>query len=308
MSNHNQDVNFSTFLIGSAAALVLLFVAVFLLIQLVSFIAPERELSEEDMQRQKQAMEERIESPAQVSAGEAEDAGDEPELRAASDIYENTCAACHDTGSAGAPVLGETGEWEERVEQDFDTLVEHVIDGLGAMPPRGGDDSLSDDEIRWTVAYMMDDMDFDLDGVASALEDEEEALAGDGDSAEEEVAEDGDEAAEDGDEAADADEEADDGAEAEDVAMDDLDPEAGQQTYDNACASCHDTGAANAPEINDKAAWEPRLEKGLATLIEHAIEGFQGDAGFMPPRGGQSDLSDEEVENAVGYIVQQVEE
>ena len=70
-----------------------------------------------------------------------------------------------------------------------------------------------------------------------------------------------------------------------------------------ACVACHGAGVAGAPKYGDKAAWGPRLAKGADTLHEHAIEGFQGQAGFMPPKGGRVDLSDKSIMNAVDYMM-----
>ncbi len=76
--------------------------------------------------------------------------------------------------------------------------------------------------------------------------------------------------------------------------------------YKQACFACHDAGVAGAPKIGDKAAWEARLAKGLDILNKHAIEGFTGDAGNMPPKGGRTDLSDEAVKDAVAYMLSTV--
>jgi cytochrome c5 len=78
---------------------------------------------------------------------------------------------------------------------------------------------------------------------------------------------------------------------------------AGDEVYKTACLACHGAGVAGAPKYGDKAAWGPRIAKGDATLHEHAIKGFQGQAGFMPPKGGRIDLSDQSVINAVDYMV-----
>ena len=77
----------------------------------------------------------------------------------------------------------------------------------------------------------------------------------------------------------------------------------GKKIYSANCFACHGTGAAGAPKLGDKAAWAPRLAQDIKTLHQHAIEGFTGDTGFMPPRGGFANLSDEEVEAAVDYMV-----
>lgn len=77
----------------------------------------------------------------------------------------------------------------------------------------------------------------------------------------------------------------------------------GEAVFNMACLACHGAGVAGAPKMGDKAAWGPRLAKGDATLRKHAIEGFQGDAGFMPAKGGRVDLSDQSIINAVDYMV-----
>ena len=76
----------------------------------------------------------------------------------------------------------------------------------------------------------------------------------------------------------------------------------GKATYDSACFACHATGAANAPKFGDKEAWAPRIAKGLDLLKQHAKEGFKGDVGFMPAKGGRADLSDADVDAAVEYM------
>ena len=77
----------------------------------------------------------------------------------------------------------------------------------------------------------------------------------------------------------------------------------GKATYDTACFACHMSGAAGAPKFGDKAAWAPRIAKGLDVLKDHAIKGFKGDTGFMPAKGGRADLSDDAVAAAVEYMV-----
>lgn len=77
----------------------------------------------------------------------------------------------------------------------------------------------------------------------------------------------------------------------------------GDQVYNMACVACHGAGVAGAPKFGDAAAWKARIAQGDATLNKHAIEGFQGNAGFMPPKGGRVDLSDQSIINAVDYMV-----
>jgi cytochrome c5 len=77
----------------------------------------------------------------------------------------------------------------------------------------------------------------------------------------------------------------------------------GEEVFNMACMACHGAGVAGAPKMGDKAAWAPRIAKGIDTLHKHGIEGFQGNAGFMPPKGGRADLSDKSIINAVDYMV-----
>lgn len=73
----------------------------------------------------------------------------------------------------------------------------------------------------------------------------------------------------------------------------------GAETYTQACAACHATGAAGAPKLGDKAAWEPRLAQGNDALYAAVING----KGAMPPKGGQTQLSDDAVKAAVDYMI-----
>jgi len=77
----------------------------------------------------------------------------------------------------------------------------------------------------------------------------------------------------------------------------------GKAVFDANCAACHGTGVAGAPKLGDKAAWKERVAKGNATLYEHALKGFQGKAGVMPPKGGNVSLPDADVKAAVDYMV-----
>lgn len=76
----------------------------------------------------------------------------------------------------------------------------------------------------------------------------------------------------------------------------------GEQVYNSACFACHAAGVGGAPKFRDAAAWAPRRAKGAAMLNQHALQGFQGQAGVMPPKGGRVDLSDEEIISAVAFI------
>jgi cytochrome c5 len=76
----------------------------------------------------------------------------------------------------------------------------------------------------------------------------------------------------------------------------------GAVIYDALCGACHKTGAGGAPAPNAEA-WAPRIAQGIDTLVKRAIEGFQGQAGLMPARGGNPALTDEQVRATVEYMV-----
>jgi cytochrome c5 len=87
---------------------------------------------------------------------------------------------------------------------------------------------------------------------------------------------------------------------AEPVALQDL---PGDEVFNKFCVACHGAGIAGAPKSGDKAAWAPRIAKGADTLHKHALEGFQGTAGVMPPKGGAISLSDKSIIAAVDDMV-----
>lgn len=74
-------------------------------------------------------------------------------------------------------------------------------------------------------------------------------------------------------------------------------------TYPMACFACHGTGAAGAPMLTDKAAWEPRIAKGTDMLYASAINGLNA----MPAKGGQVQLSDDQIKALVDYMLGQVQ-
>lgn len=78
-------------------------------------------------------------------------------------------------------------------------------------------------------------------------------------------------------------------------------PRDGATIFNTICGACHNTGAAGAPKIDDKAAWAPRLAQGKAGLIASVTNGKNA----MPPKGGAT-LSDDEIKSVVDYILSKV--
>ena len=79
----------------------------------------------------------------------------------------------------------------------------------------------------------------------------------------------------------------------------------GQATYEQACFACHGTGAAGAPRTGDTDDWAPRIAQGHDVLVKHALEGYMGERGYMPAKGGQTHLSDEAVIAALDHMLEQ---
>ena len=80
-----------------------------------------------------------------------------------------------------------------------------------------------------------------------------------------------------------------------------LDVAAGEKVYQSACFACHLSGAAGAPKLDDPAAWEPRLGQGMAGLLDSVTNG----KGAMPPKGGFAHLTEDEIRNAIGFMLGQ---
>ena len=69
-------------------------------------------------------------------------------------VYEASCQACHGGAVPGIPHVGKKEDWAPRIKQGKDTLHKHAIEGFNAMPAKGGNGSLSDDEVKAAVDYM----------------------------------------------------------------------------------------------------------------------------------------------------------
>ncbi len=82
-------------------------------------------------------------------------------------------------------------------------------------------------------------------------------------------------------------------------------PLTGPQVYNEICQLCHAApGVGGAPVLGDTTAWAPRLEQSAELMQDHVINGYTGEAGYMPPKGGRLDLSDEEILDALDYMLE----
>jgi cytochrome c5 len=221
-------------------------------------------------------------------------------LQSGQAVYTAVCVACHATGAAGAPKAGDSGAWNARIAQGFDTLVQHAVNGIRAMPAKGGNPDLDNIEVARAVAYMAN--------MAGAKFKEPEAPASAAPAAPANAAANAAPAtapaaaAAPAAPAAAATTAAPTAAAASPAVATAASADAGKALYSTTCTACHGAGIAGAPKFGDKAAWAPRIAQGKDVLYQHAIKGFQGKAGVMPPKGG-SQAADADVQAAVDYMV-----
>jgi cytochrome c5 len=223
-------------------------------------------------------------------------------LLAGDAVYNANCVACHGSGAAGAPKVGDAGAWGSRIAQGYETLVQHAIQGIRAMPAKGGNPDLDEVEVARAVVFMANQAGakFKEPAVPAATAPAPAAAAANAGSptpaapavsgapSAAPVAAPGPALA------------ATPATKAEPPAA--LSTDAGKNIYNATCVACHGAGIAGAPKVGDKAAWAARIKQGDAVLYEHAIKGFQGKNGMMPPKGGSS-ASDAEIKAAVAYMV-----
>ena len=101
-------------------------------------------------------------APVGAVAVKSEDTASAGAARSGEVVYKETCQTCHATGIANAPKLDDKAAWEPRVANGLDGLLKTAINGKGAMPPRGGNPAISDEEMKSTILYMTSQAGFDL--------------------------------------------------------------------------------------------------------------------------------------------------
>lgn len=286
MSDQHHDfpkTNISQVLIAIVGSLIAPVLVIILIVKLFMGI-DEAQIPDADPAAALAKVEERISPVAQVDVV----AVDAVKVALSGDVvYQQNCLACHASGAMGAPMLGDKAAWAPRIAQGYETLVKHAIEGIRMMPARGGNPSLTDEEVAGAVAYMANESGAKFTAPAAdtpAAKVEEVAAASVPAVVEEKPAV---------------------KAESKPMAVAAVAAEpvanigkAGQQTYKAVCAMCHDTGLMNAPKLGDKSAWSARIAQGKDTLIQHGIKGIR----MMPAKGGNPGLSDDEVAQAVIYM------
>ncbi len=221
-----------------------------------------------------------------IGSIEIRDASDTASLKTGEQVYAAQCVACHGSGAAGAPKVGDAAAWGPRVKTGYEALLTSALKGKGAMGAQGGGD-FSDIEIGRAVVYLANQGGGKLEepkvvaaapaqtaapAPAPATTAPAAPAAATAPVAPVTVA-----------------------AAAVPVARADAVP----ALYSQSCAVCHAAGVANAPKLGDKAAWAPRLAAGVDGLTASAIKG----KGAMPPKGGMAAASDADIKAVVAYMV-----
>jgi cytochrome c5 len=257
-------------------------------------------------------LEENIKPVASVEVAAA-DAGPHVD-KSGEEVVKAVCSMCHAAGLMNAPKIGDKGQWGPRIEQGYDTLISHAINGIRSMPARGGNAALTDGEIANAVANMANQAgaNFTPPAPKAAAADGKavEAAPADAKAAAAVVAT---TAAVVASTAKKVDEKKAEVTKAAPVAVAekvvapavvaDAAPapakgKSGQDVYKAVCSMCHGTGLMNAPKFGDKEQWAPRIAQGHDTLVSHALKGIR----MMPAKGGNAGLSDDEVAGAVKYM------
>ena len=210
-----------------------------------------------------------VEVAAAGAAAGAEKSGEE--------VVKAECSMCHAAGLMNSPKIGDKGQWQPRIAQGYETLIKHAIEGIRAMPARGGNPSLTDGEVARAVAHMANasGANFTAPAPKAAAEKPAEAAAAPAPASEVKAAEPV-------------------AAAPAPVAA----GKSGEEVYKAVCSMCHAAGLMNAPKFGDKALWEPRIKQGYDTLVTNATKGIRA----MPAKGGNPGLSDAEVAGAVKYM------
>lgn len=192
-----------------------------------------------------------------------------PGARTGESIVKTVCATCHQAGVAKAPKIGDRNDWAPPIKQGLKAMVGNAIKGKGAMPPRGGDASLTDVEVEHAVVFMANQAGAKFKEPAAPKEAAKPAAAQPQVAAAAPAAKPG---------AAD-----------------------GKAVYDKTCFACHAQSIAGSPRLGDKAAWAPRIQQGPDTLMQSVIKG----KGAMPPKAGNPALTDAEIRAAIDFMVSQ---
>ncbi len=125
-------------------------IPIFVIVLLANYVSSDIKPSAGSVGLEEQAVAERIQP---VGTIELKDVNAVVVLKTGEQVFQAQCSACHATGAAGAPKLGDAAAWGPRLKEGFDALLHAALKGKGAMPPQGGGE-ISDYEIARAVVYM----------------------------------------------------------------------------------------------------------------------------------------------------------
>jgi cytochrome c5 len=262
------------------AVVVLAFVVPILLIAMLASIAT-RSVDPSANVKSDEAIAKRLKPVGQVVV---EAGSDVPGQRSGKQIVDAVCSACHATGALNAPKIGDKAAWGKLITEGHDELTQAAIKGVRQMPARGGSPDLTDAEVARAVAFMANQAGANFKEPPMQAGAPVQVAAASGGAIPAAAAASPVAAAEKGGAPA---------GEAKGSAG------RGKAVFDQTCAVCHGAGIAGAPKAGDKEAWGPRLKQGIDTLRQSALHG----KGAMPAKGGNTSLSDADVQAAVDYMV-----
>ncbi len=341
MADSNANMTQSTpqeIIISVIAGLLAPLLAIFLVVQLIRGIQ-EKQVDVDTSEVANKTIGARIKPFATLVALDA----NAPRVEQSGEqVFTAACTSCHTPGALGAPKFNSKSDWAARLGLGFDTLTKHAIEGIRAMPARGGNPDLSDIEVARAVAYMANSAGASFKEPAAEAPvttpaPSANAAATSAPSAAASIAAPGATASPTTPPGAQtqpaapapvvtaaksvASDPAPAAAKPAEPAVKPATPAApkpiaaspatppavatdsgkGEAIYKQNCAVCHAAGVAGATKLTDKAAWGPRIAKGMAAMYASALKG----KGAMPAKGGNPSLTDADVKAAVDYMVGQ---
>ncbi|ANN68833.1 c-type cytochrome [Bordetella bronchialis] len=245
-----------------------------------------------------EAIEKRI---APVAGFDLVDANAPKVFKTGEQVFSSVCMSCHAAGVAGAPKVGDNAAWAPRIKEGLEAMYNIAIHGKGAMPPKGGNPSLSDYEVQRAVVFMANKSGGNFkepEAPAQGAAGQGQAQAAPAAAAPAPAAQAPAPAAQAPAPQAQAQAPAAAPAPAQQATVN----PAGEKLYKTTCFACHGTGVAGAPKFGSKADWDKYIQTGMDAMVKTAITG----KGAMPPKGGAANASEADIRAAVEYMVQSV--
>lgn len=139
------------------AVLAALLVPIIIIVLLIQYVVSDKKVGAGSLattpERIAEATVARI-SPVANEGYTFKDATGPKVLQSGDVVYKAVCAACHESGAAGAPKFADVAAWKPRIAQGYDKLVANAINGVRAMPAKGGNPDLDDAEVTRAVVHM----------------------------------------------------------------------------------------------------------------------------------------------------------